>query len=131
MAGFELPSGRIADNDGIFGLWLETDFARYFGIAVGRTPPGQPWCNGICERFHRSLKSEVLERIGPVDVTSIRRLSVCYQEYFNSRRPHQGIGGRTPARAAHLGSLRRSDREIRYTKTAEVDGLITSFQLAA
>ena len=117
MAGFKLPLGLIADNDGIFGHWLETDFERFFGIKVGRTPPGQPWCNGICERFHRSLKSEVLERVGALDVASIQRLSVCYQEYFNSRRPHQGINGRTPAPIIDQSSRQAKNREIRYSKT--------------
>ena len=64
MSGYKLPSGLIADNDGIFGNWMEHDFLRYFDIVVWRTPPGQPWCNGICERFHRSLESEVLNRVG-------------------------------------------------------------------
>ncbi len=69
MSGYKLPSGLITDNDGIFGKWMEHDFLRYFDIVVWRTPPGQPlykkWCNGICERFHRSLKSEVLNRVSP------------------------------------------------------------------
>lgn len=131
MAGFKLPVGLIADNDGIFGHWLEKDFERYFGIKVGRTPPGQPWCNGVCERFHRSLKSEVLERVGALDVANVQRLSVCYQEYFNSRRPHQGIDGRTPAPLIDLSSRQTKSSVIRYSKTREIDGLITSFKLAA
>jgi hypothetical protein len=95
MSGYQLPLGLIADNDGIFGKWLEPDFQRYFDMAVGRSPPGQPWCNRICERFHRSLKSEVLNRVGHQDVAQML------------------------------------NNEIRYAKTVEVDGLITSFKLVA
>ena len=111
--------------------FMEHDFLRYFDIVVWRTPPGQPWCNGICERFHRSLKSEVLNRVVPLDVAGIRRLSICYQEYFNGRRPHQGINGKTPTKVIQLESRQTLIPAIRYSKTPEVDGLITSFKLAA
>ena len=65
-----------------------------------------------------------------LDVASIQRLSVCYQEYFNSRRPHQGTNDRTPAPIIDLSSRRVQNREIRCSKTAEIDGLITSFKIA-
>jgi putative transposase len=131
MSGYQLPLGLIADNDGIFGKWLEHAFQRYFDMAVGRSPPGQPWCNGISERFHRSLKSEVLNRVGHLDVAGIRRLSICYQEYFNCRRPHQGINGKTPTQVTRLTDRQMLNNEIRYAKTVEVDGIITSFKLVA
>ena len=34
MSGYKLPSGLIADNDGVFGKWMEHDFLRYFDIVV-------------------------------------------------------------------------------------------------
>jgi transposase InsO family protein len=135
MSGYKLPSGRITDDDGILCKWMEHDFLRYFDIVVRRAPPGQPlyqkWCNGICEMFHRSLKSEVLNRVGCLDLAGIRRLSNCYQEYFNCRRPHQGINGKTPTQVTYLESRQTPIPAIRYSKTPEVDGLITSFKLAA
>jgi Integrase core domain len=108
---------------------------RYFDIVVRRTPPGQPlyqkWCNGICERFHRSLKSEVLYGVGPLDVAGVRRLSICSQEYFNGRRPHQGINGQTPTQVIQLESRKTLIPVIRYSKTPDADGLITSFKRKA
>ena len=73
----------------------------------------------------------ILRRAGCLDVAGIRRLSVCYQEYFNCRRPHQGINGKTPTRVIHLESRQTQIPAIRYSKTPEVDGLFTSFKLAA
>ena len=93
MSDYKRPSGPIADNDHIFGKWMEHDFRRYFDIVVRRTPLGQPWCNGIGERFHRSLKLELLNRVGSLDVTGIRRLPVCYQEYMGSPRLHAVSSG--------------------------------------
>jgi hypothetical protein len=128
----QLPSGLIADNDGLFGKWMEHDFRRYFDIVVRRAPPGQPiyqkWCNGIWEWFHRSLKSEVLNSVGCLDVAGIRRLSICSQEYFNCCRPHEGINCKTPTQVTLLESRKTPSPAIRYSKTPELDGLITSFK---
>ena len=135
MSGYKLPSGLIADNDGIFGKWMEHDFCVIFISLSGELHQAhhstKKWCNGICESFHRSLKSEVLTRVGPLDVAGIRRLSICYQEYFNGRRPHQGINGKTPTKVIQLESRQTLIPAIRYSKTPEVDGLITSFKRTA
>lgn len=131
MAGLKLPTRLIADNDGLFGGWMKRDFKNFFNIEVHHTPPGQPWCNGICERFHRSLKREVLNRLGPLDVAAIQHISFVYRDYFNARRPHQGIRGRTPVSSAKTSQQSSNNGEIRYIKIPEVDGLITRFELAA
>ena len=75
--------------------------------------------------------SEVLNRVGCLDVAGIRRFSICYQEYFNCRRPHEGINGKTPTQVIHLEIRQTPIPAIRYSKTPEVDGLITSFKRAA
>jgi hypothetical protein len=68
---------------------------------------------------------------GPLDVAGIRRLSICYQEYFNGRRPHQEINRKIPNKIIQLESRQALIPAIRYSKTPEVDGVITSFKLAA
>jgi hypothetical protein len=50
MSGYKLPSGLIADNDGIFGKWMEHDFLRYFDIVIRRThQANQSTTNGATE----------------------------------------------------------------------------------
>jgi len=131
MVGFRLPNSLIADNDGIFGRWLDRDFRSYFGIEVGMTPPGMPWCNGICERFHRSLKNEVLRRLGATDLGTIRSYCLAFQKYYNTQRPHQGIGGATPIKSEQGKVLSISKKQLKYRKFSDCDGLITRFELHA
>jgi putative transposase len=131
MAGFRLPEALIADNDGIFGRWLEADFSAFFGIKVQRIPRGMPWLNGICERFHLSLKSEVLERIPPSEISVIRNFCFAFQDYYNEHRPHQGLIGATPIAQVDNLFKRDSKRPIRYRKISQVNGLVTRFELVA
>jgi hypothetical protein len=53
------------------------------------------------------------------------------KEYFNGRRPHQGINGKTPTKVIQLESRQTLIPAIRYCKTPEVDGFITSFKRTA
>jgi len=132
MAGFRLPDGLVADNDGIFGRWLKADFDALFGIKVGHIPRGMPWLNGICERFHRTLKSEALARILPSDIKELRELCAAFQAYYNARRPHQGIAGVTPAtNYADRPNNTLLNGRLRYRKIREVGGLVTRFELLA
>jgi len=130
LGGFMLPEGLIADNDAIFGKWLAHDFQRYFGIKVCHTPPASPWCNGICERFHLSLKREVLRRIGPTTTENIRHFCWAYQHYYNCLRPHQGINGHTPIQGS-LPQCQLTKAPLRFRKISHIDGLVTQFELAA
>jgi putative transposase len=126
--GFELEAAVIADHDGIFGQWLETDLKRYFGFEVYRTPYRQPWKNGRIERFFLSIKSEIFDRVEIEDVFQARRLCAEYNEYYDQFRPHQSLNGAPPcAKAADL----QSPKEIKYRKVKAVGGLITKFELAA
>lgn len=132
MNGFTLPEGLIADNDGIFGRWLEDDLHELFGIQVGRTARGMPWLNGICERFHLSLKREVLFCADASDLSTIRDLCSLYQRYFNTYRPHQGLNGAVPSGATENRQCPPLTKgPIKYRQVPEVGGLVTRFELAA
>ena len=58
-------------------------------------------------------------------------MSVCYQEYFNSLRRHQGITSKVPTEVIDLKNPRTFRPEFRDCKTPEVGGLIISFKLVA
>ena len=128
--GFELPSKMIIDNDGIYGGWVEKVF-KEFEIDILRIPKGAPWCNGVVERFHLSLKKEIFSRISLKD--DLHAISLCnhYQKYFNTGRPHQSIEGKTPSFDGKLVSIRAQTQKFRYVKVPEVFGLVTRFALAA
>ena len=101
IEGSQLPSKMIIDNDGIYGHWIEKVF-KEFEIDVIRIPKGAPWCNGIVERFHFSLKRETLGRVILKDDSHVNTLCKRYQRYFNRWRAHQGINGEIPSKVHNL-----------------------------
>ena len=68
----------------------------WLGLRHSRTRPYRPQTNGKAERWIRTVLSECLY----VEVFSSadeRRLALGrFLEYYNTKRPHLGIGGRTP-----------------------------------
>jgi hypothetical protein len=52
---------------------------------------------GKDERFHRSLKSEVLDRPPFADLAQAERAMTRWRGIYNTERPHEGIGMAVPA----------------------------------
>lgn len=68
------------------------------GIGHQRSDPGCPWQNGRVERFFGTLK----DRLDQITVDSFDALCAALREfraYYNHVRPHQNLGGATPAEA--------------------------------
>jgi transposase InsO family protein len=62
----------------------------------GRCRLRSPWQNGIVERSHRTDNEELFHCLRFVD-SEDRRYQLKLWEYeYNTRRPHQGLGGRPP-----------------------------------
>ncbi len=58
---------------------------------------GQHGSIAIIERFIRSMKYEYLRHIlVPMHITHMRQEIVCYIDWYNRHRPHQGLEGATP-----------------------------------
>jgi transposase InsO family protein len=66
------------------------------GIRVTYSRPYHPQTNGKEERFHRSLKAEVLNARSFSTQAQIQAELDCWREIYNHQRPHQGIGMATP-----------------------------------
>jgi len=89
------PRFLIRDNDAKYG----SAFARVAagsGIAVLRTPVRAPRANATCERFLGSVRRECLDHVLVLGEGHLRRVLREYAAYFNSARPHQGIGQAIP-----------------------------------
>ncbi len=132
IAGYKLPTAIIADNDGIYGEWLDPTFKELFQIEIYHIPPKQPWKNGCCERFHLSLKEEILRRIDPFDVDHVRSLCFLYQNHYNFFRPHQSKKGKVPSKISKLAVPKTAHTsKIKYRKIENIDLLSTKFELVA
>lgn len=62
----------------------------------GTIVPGRPWQNGIIERSNRT-DNEELFRQERFSSSEERRYRLKLWEFdYNNRRPHQGLGGKSP-----------------------------------
>jgi putative transposase len=91
------PSLRflIHDRDGKFPTSFDTVF-RSEGYKVIRTPVRAPNANSHAERWIRSAREECLDKLLIVNQRHLQTVLTDYVDYFNTSRPHQGIGQRTP-----------------------------------
>lgn len=129
ISGNIFPAAMVHDRDGIFGHWLP-DILEEFGCQSVKTPPRSPWKNPHIERFFRSLKEELLNRIVLVDCKHIQEQCFSYLEYFNSSRPHQGIDGKIPTLVTSRNAAPSKFDTLRAEKTLRLNGLVTQFSLA-
>lgn len=98
-----LPQAIYVDNGspwggGIPGQWtpLRVWLAK-LGIATIHSRPYHPQGRGKNERFHRSLKAELLARVPLRDFTDAQDAFDRWRHLYNRDRPHQALGFATPA----------------------------------
>ncbi len=90
------PRYLIRDNDGKYGPAF-AHVAAGSGIRVLRTPIRAPRANATCERFLGSVRRECLDHVIVLGQRHLRRVLREYAAYFNTARPHQGIGQALPS----------------------------------
>ena len=69
---------------------------RSEGIEIIPLPHQAPNANAFAERWVRSVREECLDQLLIWNEAHLRRVLVEYVDYFNTRRPHQGLGQDTP-----------------------------------
>lgn len=67
------------------------------GIRVSHSRPRHPQTNGKEERFHRSLKAEVLNGRGFANLGEVQRAFDRWRTVYNCERPHEALALATPA----------------------------------
>lgn len=84
------PSG---DSRGLsrFSLWLVR-----LGIRVSFSAPAHPQTNGKDERFHRSLKAELLNGRAWTSPAQLQPAFDTWRDIYNHVRPHESIGMAVP-----------------------------------
>lgn len=112
------PSG---DSRGLsaLSLWLVQ-----LGIRVSFSAPAHPQTNGKDERFHRSLKAEVLLGATFADQAHIQRALDRWRTVYNQIRPHEGIAMAVP-QARYRPSLRAFPEVLPVIEYAPQDQVLT------
>jgi transposase InsO family protein len=105
FATYGLPRQINTDNGAPWGasrqLGQLTELAIWLirlGIRVSYSRPYHPQTNGKNERFHRSLKAEVLAGRTFMTHREAQTEFERWRELYNNRRPHEGIGMSTPVK---------------------------------
>ena len=106
-------NGAPFASSGVGGL---TDLAVWWlrvGIRLERSRPGCPQDNGRHERLHRTLQEATAE---PPAATrrGQQRAFDAFREEYNQERPHEGLGGQTPAEVYHPSPRNFPERLPRY-----------------
>lgn len=135
---YGLPETILCDNGGVWGnvapgaghtpltVWL-----LRLGVRVIHGRPYHPQTQGKEERFHRTLKDELLSRHTWRDLAHCAQLFSHFRQRYNHERPHRALAGDTPAsryrpsvRAmpVHLPLPQYDDMDVR---TVRAKGVIT------
>lgn len=99
---YGLPWRIAVDNGSPWGDAFDSPYTPLvvwlmrLGIAVSHSRPYHPQTLGKEERFHRTLKAEVLQQRFP-DLSSIQRRFDQWRTIYNFERPHEALQMQPPA----------------------------------
>ena len=88
--GPEVASHRIKEQHPFERMLME------LGIKHRYTRPYRPQTNGKAERLWRTFNEDLLDETTFETVEELRDELMQYLFYYNTERPHQGLGGHTP-----------------------------------
>jgi transposase InsO family protein len=116
----------IRDRGGQFTAAFDAVLADA-GITVCKIPPRSPRANAYAERFVRTVRAEVTDRMLIANEQHLRRTLHAYARHYNGRRPHRALQLQPP----------RSDRPVidltleRVKRRQVLGGLINEYERAA
>ena len=97
-----LPAALLSDNGAVFSggsrggtVLLETELAR-LGIRCIHSTPYHPQTCGKVERFHQTQKKFLARQPPARSIAHLQLQLDSFRVYYNQRRPHRALAGRTP-----------------------------------
>lgn len=125
---YGLPVQMLMDNGSPWGdsggqPWtIVTSWLVRLGIRVSHIRPHHPQTQGKDERFHRTLKAEVLRDRSHLDLSACQRDFDPWRDIYNRERPHESLGMKVPASRYRMSERRYPEElpSIEYGTTLEV-----------
>lgn len=105
---YGLPDAFLVDNGTPWGNGPEQGWTRFgvwllkLGVDVIYARPYHPQTRGKNERFHRTLKAEVLALRKFRSFAEVQSVFDRWRELYNHQRPHEALGQAVPASRYHV-----------------------------
>lgn len=131
---YGLPEAMFVDNGGPWGYTLNEPWTKLtvwllkLGVGVIHSRPYHPQSRGKNERFHRTLKAEVLAFNRFCDLAAAQRAFDRWRDVYNLDRPHEALGQNVPASRYQPSPRAMPDRlpEVQYDCTEIVRTVSTT-----
>jgi transposase InsO family protein len=100
---YGLPDWIICDNGSPWGSSCRGHYTQLgvwlmrLGIGVSHSRPHHPQTNGKDERFHRTLKAEVLRYHHAETLVQLQLHFDAWRNVYNTQRPHESLQMKVPA----------------------------------
>ncbi|MFR9779487.1 transposase [Micromonospora sp. MS34] len=117
----------IRDRGGQFSAVFDAVFAGA-GIEVVKTPPRCPRANAYAERWVRTLRTELTDRMLIFGQRHLRHVLAEYVQHYNECRPHQALDLSPPRPPATVIDL---DEQRRIRRKPILGGLVNEYERAA
>jgi transposase InsO family protein len=101
-----MDNGSPWGDDGGVGLTGLTAWLIRLGVSVSHSRPYHPQTQGKDERFHRSLKAELLRWITFRDLQHVQQHFDPWRDTYNLERPHEALGMAAPVTRYSMSSRR-------------------------
>jgi putative transposase len=118
----------IRDRDAKFSGPFDEVF-RSEGVNIVKSPIRAPRANAFAERWVRTVRTECLDWILVFGRRHLERVLRTYTSHYNARRPHRGLGLKTPERLPDRAL--RSDGNARVRRRDLLGGLLHEYERAA
>jgi putative transposase len=118
----------LHDRDGKFAAGFDRVLASE-GVEVVRTPVRAPNANAYAERVVRTMREECLDHLLILNRAHLTFLLRRYVDYYNHRRPHQGLGQQPPAPTTAPPSSPAAPERVRSRPV--LGGLLRDYGVAA
>lgn len=131
---YGLPQSILCDNGNPWGTSQSTGYTRFevwlmeLGILPIHGRPLHPQTQGKEERFHRTMKDELLRRTPIEDMTAAQDSFDKFRSCYNNERPHASLNYDVPAKHYHTSDRLMPDRimEWEYPNEYEIRKIKTS-----
>lgn len=117
-----IPDHLQVDNEMVFygspthprGMGTLIRLCLHHRVQLWFIPPGEPWRNGVVEKFNDHYQQKFLDRYDLPDEQALRQQSQAFEQRHNRSYRYSKLGGATP-----LQTLARSKKKLRFPTPKE------------